>query len=492
MIPEEVLRFRPGTCTEVKCVNGNWYVYMYEAVLLKSGKWGKKTGACIGKIIPGTSFVPNRNYHLYTGEESRDEITLLEYGQYALIEAVGADVMAALDKCFDLETARQIFCYAAIFLANGFVHRDQVNSYFEQCWFSLEYSNFSFSMGKKALNTLLDNLGRRATRVIEYENNAIKTSERIAIDGHAIRSSSDENDLGEAGYKFSALNDDQVNLLMGYDVTTMTPLFSRMFRGSCNDKTAVKDLFDILTFSGILFTMDRGFYSEGNLKLFSANGNTYIIPVPSNTSVFKTAMEDVKYTDEFCYTNGKKHARIEYMTVKISEEENVYVFRDIDENSATIFNYRRCIDLGKSGYTEEKLAQQRENFGVYVLRSNSKLTAKEIFCAYKGRWGIETFYHYVKNVADFNDLKEQDYAREQGLAFIILITGQLYARLNNAVKSLKDTTTSVADILQKARCLKMDRKGNSWICRNKRNADLQILEKIGFKPIDVYVEKTEA
>ena len=110
MIPEDVLRFRPGTCTEVKCVNGNWYVYMYEAVMLKSGKWGKKTGACIGKIIPGTSFVPNRNYHLYTGEESRDEITLLEYGQYALIEAVGADVMAALDKCFDLETARQIFC----------------------------------------------------------------------------------------------------------------------------------------------------------------------------------------------------------------------------------------------------------------------------------------------------------------------------------------------------------------------------------------------
>jgi hypothetical protein len=492
MIPENVSRFRPGPCTEIKHVNGNWYVYMYEAVLLKSGKWGKKTGACIGKIIPDVAFIPNRNYHLYTGEQSKDDITLLEYGQYALIEAVGADVRDALEKCFDLETARQIFCYGAIFLANGFVHKDQVNSYFEQGWFSLEYRNFSFRMGRTALNTLLDKLGRRTTRVVEYQNNAIKASERIAIDGHAIRSSSDENDLGEAGYKFSALNDDQVNLLMGYDVTTMTPLFSRMFRGSCNDKAAVKDLFDILTISGILLMMDRGFYSEGNLKLFKKNGNTYIIPVPSNTNVFKKAMADVKYTDEFCYVNGKKHARIEYMTVKISEDDNVYVFRDIDENSATIFNYNRCIDKGKSGYTKEKLEEQKENFGVYVLQSNSKLSAKEVFCAYKSRWGIETFYQYVRNVGDFNDLKEQNYVREQGLAFIILITGQLYSRLNAAVKRLNDTTTSVADILQMARCLKLDRKGNSWICRNKKSPELATLAKVGFTPLDVYVEQVGA
>ncbi len=82
--------------------------------------------------------------------------------------------------------------------------------------------------------------------------------------------------------------------------------------------------------------------------------------------------------------------------------------------------------------------------------------------------------------------------REQGLAFIILTTGQLYSRLNAAVKLLKDTTTSIEDILQTARFLKLDRNGNTWICRNERTTDLKILEKIGFKPIDVYVEKTEA
>ncbi len=182
------------------------------------------------------------------------------------------------------------------------------------------------------------------------------------------------------------------------------------------------------------------------------------------------------------------HARIQYMEIKLTETESVFVFRDIDENSKYIFNYQQCIDLGKNGYTEKGLAEVREFFGVYVLRTNSGLPPKEVFCAYKGRCGIETFYNYIKNAGDFNNLKEEDYVKQQGLAFIILITGQLYARLNNAVKALGNNTISTQDILNMARCLKMDRKGNTWTCRNKRTKDLEILKKLGFIPLNVYNE----
>ncbi len=60
-IPEEILQYRPGPCTEVKWIRGHYYVYMYEAVQLKSGRWGKKSGKCIGSIIPGKGFTPNKN-----------------------------------------------------------------------------------------------------------------------------------------------------------------------------------------------------------------------------------------------------------------------------------------------------------------------------------------------------------------------------------------------------------------------------------------------
>ena len=482
-IPEEIKQYRPGPCTEVKLIGGHYYVYMYESVRLKSGAWGKKTGKSIGTIIPGTGFVPNRNYHLYTKEASPDEISVLEYGQYALTEAIAQDVLMSLKKFFPVDKALQIFSFASILFANSFIHLDQVGGFFEQSWLSQEYKSLPFKMGKTALKNLLDDLGRRTGRVINYENAAIcESSSAIALDIHAIGSTSGENDLSECGYKFGHLKEDEVNLLMGYDINTHFPLFSRMYRGSCNDKQTIEDISELFEFTGVLFVIDRGFYSTKNLKILTSNDNFYIIPVPSNTDIFKQAMKDVKYTKSFYFRSGKKHARIEYTTHQISSLEHVYVFRDIDENEKCRFNYQHAIDLGKSGYTQEKFEQIKEDFGVYVLQSNATLSPEEIFAAYKKRWSIETFYQYLKNIGNFNDLMIQDYYKEQGFAFIMLIAGQIQQKMLSATKSLGDNTISVNDVLLMARCMKMERRGNYWYLKNTRKKDLELLKKLGFEP----------
>ena len=105
------------------------------------------------------------------------------------------------------------------------------------------------------------------------------------------------------------------------------------------------------------------------------------------------------------------------MERRISETEYVYVFRDIDENEKSRFNYLHSIDLGKNGYTMDKFEQNKELFGVYVLQSNSGLPAEQIFGGYKKRWGIETFYQYLKNKGDFNDLMFQDRPNTPDYAF---------------------------------------------------------------------------
>ena len=367
-IPEEIKQYRPGPCTEIKLISGHYYVYMYQSLRLPSGRWSKKTGKSIGTIIPGTGFIPNRNYHLYTGDESQDEITVLEYGQYALIGEVAKDILTELKNCFTADRASQIFAYACILYANGFVHLDQVQAYYEQSWLSQEYKQFPFKMGKTALGNLLDDLGRRTMRVVNYENAAVlNSSSAVAIDGHAIRCCSDENDLGEAGYKFNCLKEDQVNLLMGYDINTGVPLFARMYRGACNDKSTIEDITELLTFSGILFVVDRGFYSAKNLKLLSANDNTYIIPVPSNTDIFRNVMKDICYTDSFYYRSGKKHARIEYMSQIISD--NTYVFMSSvilmkTKNAATTIN--TAWSLGVSDI-HRKILSKAKKLSVYTF-----------------------------------------------------------------------------------------------------------------------------
>ena len=170
-IPENVRKFRPGPCTEIKMISGHYYVYSYHSIKLPSGSWGKKTDKCIGSIIPDKGFVPNKNYAAEddASAASADEITVLEYGQYALIESIAWNVKRDLEGCFTTVRAGQIFALATILYVNTFVHVDQVQDFYEQSWLSLRYKNYSFKMGRTALSSLLDDLGRRTNRVVNYE-----------------------------------------------------------------------------------------------------------------------------------------------------------------------------------------------------------------------------------------------------------------------------------------------------------------------------------
>ncbi|MGN0866618.1 MAG: transposase [Oligosphaeraceae bacterium] len=488
-IPEEIRRHRPGPCTEIKPINHHYYVYTYAACRLPGGRWGKRNGKCIGKIVEGVGFIPNKNYNQGVQDAGEDAITVLEYGQYALIHSLGGGVLERLRRHFPAGAAARIFSVAAILYANDFVHMDQIRMYYEQSWLSLEFGSLALRLGRTAAGGLLDDLGRRTARVVGYEREMIEASSGgLAIDGHAIGSCSGENDLAETGSRFRALNEDQVNLLMGYDVNTGTPLFARMYRGTCNDKSTIEDLDSLLQFRGVLFVVDRGFYSKGNLSLLSANGNTYIIPVPAGTRLHRECMAEEGYTESFYRRSGAGRSRIECRRRTLETREGghttVYVFRDVEENERCRYNYLHCMDLGRSGYTREKFEAAKDFFGVYVLQTNGELGAQETFEHYKKRWGIETFYQYVANVGDYKNLMMQDYYKEQGLAFILLVAGQIHQAVLAATRKLGDSTVSTRDLLLMARRMKLERRGDFWLLKNTRRKDLEILKRIDFVPRD--------
>ena len=76
----------------------------------------------------------------------------------------------------------------------------------------------------------------------------------------------------------------------------------------------------------------------------------------------------------------------------------------------------------------------------------------------------------------------QDYYKEQGFAFLMLITGQIHQKIIASVKELDNNVISVHDVLLMARCMKMERRGNSWNLKNARKRDLQMLKQLGFEP----------
>ncbi len=83
----------------------------------------------------------------------------------------------------------------------------------------------------------------------------------------------------------------------------------------------------------------------------------------------------------------------------------------------------------------------------------------------------------------FENLKVEDYYKEQGMAFVMLVCGRIHARVMAAVRSLGDSTTSVRDVPLMARRLKLVRRGGSWVLANSRKRDLETLKRLGFEPV---------
>lgn len=368
---------------------------------------------------------------------------------------------------------------------NGFTYIDQIDDYYQESFMSVIFKNFSFNMGYTALSTLLRELGKKGNRVKAFEQSLIdESSKSIAIDGHVIRSCSEENDLAEPGYKMNLLKSEQVNLLVAYDTKNNAPLLYRTFRGSSIDKKSVIELLESRKFSDTKFIVDRGFYSKTVLNMMSSNGNSYIIPVTSKNSDFVRIKENLQYTSgEFIYSSGRKEcARVVFYEEKISETQRMIIFKDLDENNSNRKSFLKCMDENEKGYTMEKYNEVCEYWGVLAIETNVSSPAHEIYNDYKNRWSIETFNNYIKNDAHFNNLKIQDYYIQHGFDFIMLITGMLHSKLNEAVKNLGKSNISTFDILLKAGHMRMIKQDKIWKLCNTRKKDLELLEKINFVP----------
>ena len=494
-IPEEIKQYAPHKCCRIRCDNGIYRVYKYSAEKLQSGKWGASSGILIGKIIPNKGFVPNKRY-LAEFQKKEDKVTFFDdtitdvaYGQYDLLRSLSGDVLSRLERFFPAEKAAQIYCYAIILCANGFVYIDQIDDFYQESFLSLVFKNYSFKMGYSALSVLLHELGMKGNPVKAFEQSLIDDSSKdIAIDGHVIRSCSELNDLAEPGYKMSTIKAPQENLLIAYDIKNKMPVMYRSFRGSSVDKVSVVDLLESRKFTDTKFVVDRGFYSEKAIKLMSEKGNCYIIPLPSNSTEFKRIKKNLEYSSgEFIYHSGNKDsARIIYYEEQINAVKRIIVYKDIDENNAKRKCYKMLMDMGEKSYTQEKYDEYCDWWGVYFLETTTDETASEVYGDYKDRWSIETFNNYIKNDVHFNNLKIQDYYVEHGFDFIMLITGILHSRLNESVKILGKSSISTYDILIKAGHMRMVLTDNEWKLRNTRTKDLTLLAQTGFSPLTSY------
>lgn len=471
-VPPEILAMKPKG-TAVKKQRGNYYVYERTAKKYPNGKWGASTGKCIGKLDPLLGFIRN------DASVKSTKITTLEYGQYILAFTVGKSVLDKLNQYFNQEDAMRIYILGIIHCVNNFSYQREIKELFEMSYLSILYPTLKF--GDYSLANFLESLGNRQTGVIAYENDMINNSSKeIAIDGHDICTESKENDLAERGNKYQATNEEQINMVMGYDVENNVPLFCRSFKGSELDKVSVKEILVRYTFKNMLFIIDMGFYSNNNLKLFSDNGNHYIIPLSENLADYKEVTKSMILRKSFLYTSGTSSSVIQYRSIDIGGGERIIIYRDTVRALKEEEKYRKNMEKYPDRYTEKDLKEKKLFFGNIVLRTNySEKTEKEIYQYYKKRWRIEIYYDYFKNRLDFNELHVEDYYVMEGLSFISLISGQIYSALTKNVKELYGTKKTVKQCLTNARFIKINLYNGDWVESNIKKERQDEFDKFG-------------
>ncbi len=203
---------------------------------------------------------------------------------------------------------------------------------------------------------------------------------------------------------------------MAYDIGTCQPVLSRLYPGGMPDKTSVKDLLAPFAFTGKLIVADRGFYSLENLSLFTGGGNHYIIPLSENLLEYKAVKDNLDYKRSFIYRTKKKMHPIFYWEAETAGEDGsrVILYKDMNRSAEEEEAFKKRIGTSK-GYTPERLEALKGSFGALILKTSlPEDTAQEVFCLYKKRWGIESYYDLVKNRDEFKALCFSDYYMGQG------------------------------------------------------------------------------
>ena len=464
-VPEEIRKLKPKG-TMVKNISGYFYVYEFSNYTDENGKRHTKMGKIIGSIKKGIGFVPNNNFN------RKEEITSLDFGEYAITLANSSKTLGWLNDCFNPQDAATIYVMALLHFVNGFTYLKDIKSYFEMSALSLRFP--TLKLGYESLGKLLDSLGRRQNNVLKFEQMLLsECSREIAIDGHVIGCKSTENDLAEKGYKFSKLGEEQINLLMAYDVNTYMPLISRIYEGASPDSFSVKDLMKQVELKDMLFIVDRGFYCAENLKLFSTNGNNYIIPLGKCLRTCKKAVSNLELKEGFMYQSGTKASVVNYKD-EVIDGVRVITYRDMNQFIAEQKNYLRHMSLGGKSFTKESFEENVRYMGVTVLQTSlgEGRSAEEVYDLYKKRWAIETFYNYFKNKAGYVSLYQEDYYKTQGLSFVMLVSALIRYEMTLAAKNVEGM--SVQDCLLTAKMVKIHKRNSVWYICNmlKKQRDL--------------------
>ena len=137
------------------------------------------------------------------------------------------------------------------------------------------------TFGSQRPSDFLERLSVKDVCMTSFYNSLISDEdETLVFDITSLSSASRNINWLEYGYNRDGLDLPQVNLGLVLSIHRHMPLYFKLFPGSINDVVTLKNLVAEIKSFGItksLFILDRGFYSENNIKEMDSEGIDFIL-----------------------------------------------------------------------------------------------------------------------------------------------------------------------------------------------------------------------
>lgn len=507
--PDFIINFDKPKNTEIKYINGNWYLYersnYYDSEIKRSKK---KSGKILGKITE-KGFIQSKKKVDIDNCYKND---IVEIGASNYFINMTTDILELLKKHFP-NMWKEIYVLALIraIFDNRF---RRVNTHYEDSILSYIYPNLNFD--PKHIATLLQQLGRQRNKISDYMEEAMEDNDRfILIDGHRLISSSSTVENAELGYDSKRRYKPQINLIYMFSIggNTGTPVYYKQFIGSTPDVTAFSDILKESHNYGKECTIvaDKGFASEDDFKLLDYNSLNYIIPLKRKSLYAKNHIPNspIEYMEGFTFNERA----IQSKTVNY-DDFNIHIFFDADlfaqeladltvrtekknnttEIKRTKEEERRDKNKGKLTHeelnslkpiTHQDMLNDKAEIGTITIKTNRKdLNATQVYSIYKQRQTIEQFFKTYSSTMDFESSYMRDNYSEEAWLFLNHLSSIMSIRAIENIANINEAKNiSYTDLVQTLSKIKVQIVADDdWRVAPIKKSVMKICEKLDYDP----------
>jgi len=433
--PDWVLAHRkPGT--ELKIINGRYYLYAVKSQYDKELKRSKKISlGILGSITQDKGFVASDKKELKEKSKKtyhNKALFTLEYG-FAKWLFNTLDEEGILDK---LKHSFPDMWKPIVFMAYC---RMAYQSPLKNIPFYLEQSDilnlleWDEKLTDQKISNFLFELGLQQAAIHEFMQPKDQQKRTVLMDATDIALQSKNISLSQKGYNADMDFQPQFVLLYLYDAVSLQPLYYRMLPGNIREISALKNTIKISGMEQCIYIADKGFFSESNLAELERLHMQYIIPLKRDNKLIPyTALENIDQTDHY-FEYSKRF--IFYAATLKAGNRNINLFVDGKLKEQEKADYLTRIQSLPEHYSKPKFNEKVKTMGTLSIIHNTTFTPQEVYNEYKHRCEIEQFFDQLKNTLDASSSNMQREESLNGWMFINHLSMQMIYQLYKILKT---------------------------------------------------------